>query len=66
MHIIKFFFCMVLGLAAIIVALKIIGIFFFVVAIAIKLLWLAILLGLVAFVGWIIYRLVSPSRVQQF
>jgi hypothetical protein len=65
MHIIKFFLSMVLGLAALTVALKLVGLFFFVVGLVAKLLWLIIVVGFVALIGWVIYKVVTPGHPEQ-
>jgi hypothetical protein len=65
MHIIKVFVSMVLGMAALVVALKLLGLFLFLVAIVAKLLWMIIVVGFIALVGFVIYKLVSPGRAEQ-
>ncbi|HEY6329310.1 MAG TPA: hypothetical protein VI756_08230 [Blastocatellia bacterium] len=65
MHILKVFVSMVLGMAALVVALKLLGLFFFLVAIIAKLLWMIIVVGFIALVGYVIYKLVTPGRAEQ-
>jgi hypothetical protein len=65
MHLIKVFVSMVLGMAALVVALKLLGLFLFLVAIVAKLLWMIIVVGFIALVGFVIYKLVSPGRAEQ-
>jgi len=65
MYLIKFAVSSVLGLAALIVALKIVGIFLFVVGLVAKLMWMLVVVGFLALVGWVIYKLLAPQHPEQ-
>ena len=64
-HIVKFVVSTILGMAALVVALKLLGLFFFVVALVAKLMWMIIVVGFLALVGWVIYRIINPNRAEQ-
>ena len=65
MHIIKFALGVIGSIVAFIIAMKLLGIFVFLVAIAVKLLWFAVIVAILALIGWVIYRLFSPNRAEQ-
>jgi hypothetical protein len=65
MHIIKFGIGLIVSIATIITALKIIAMILGVVSIVFKLLWLAVVLSLIALVVWVVYRVVFPGHAQQ-
>jgi len=65
MHIIKFGLGLIVSIATIITALKIIGAILGFVSIVFKLLWLAVVLSLVALVVWVVYRVVFPGHAQE-
>ncbi len=65
MHIIKIVLGVFGSFVAFIVALRLLGIFVFLVAIAVKLIWFAIIAGILTLIVWGIYKLFSPSRAEQ-
>ena len=65
MHIIKFALGVIGSIVAFIIAMKVLGIFVFLVALAVKLLWFAVIIAILALIGWVIYRLSSPSHAEQ-
>ena len=55
----------VLGLVAFVIAIKLVAILLAVIGFALKLLWIAIVLGVLVLVAWGIYKMVSPRSAQQ-
>lgn len=59
------FIRVVLGLVAFVIAVKLVAILLFVVGFALKLLWIAIVLGFFVLVAWVVYKIISPRSTQQ-
>lgn len=55
----------VLGLVAFVIAIKLVAILLAVIGFALKLLWIAIVLGVLVLVAWGIYKMISPRSAQQ-
>ena len=56
---------MVLGMVAFIIAVKILAILLAVVGFFIGLIKLAVILGIFVLIGWLIYKVISPTRTAQ-
>lgn len=54
----------VLGLVAFFIAVKLVAILLAIIGFALKLLWIAIVLGVFVLVAWVIYKLISPRSTQ--
>lgn len=65
MGFLRFVLGTVATIVAFIVAVKIIGIVLAVASFILKLVWLAIVVGIFALIAWGIYKLVSPRRAEQ-
>lgn len=65
MNFIKLVIGMVLSILALVIAAKILGFLFVLLAIAWWVLKMAFLLGVLALICWGVYRLVSPRNAQQ-
>ena len=65
MHIIKLVLGVIGSLVAFIVAVKLLGLLLFLVGLAVKLVWLAVIVGILTLIFWVIYKLFSPSRAEQ-
>lgn len=59
------FIRLVLGLVASIIAIKLVQILLLIIGFALKLVWIAIVLGLFVLVAWLVYKMVSPRKTQQ-
>lgn len=59
------FIRVVLGLVAFALAVKLAAMLLAIIGFALKLLWIAIVLGFFALVAWVIYKLISPRSAQQ-
>jgi hypothetical protein len=55
----------VLGLVAFVIAIKLVAILLAIIGFALKLLWIAVVLGVFVLVAWLIYRVISPRSAQQ-
>jgi hypothetical protein len=55
---------LVLGMVAFIIAVKILGILLTLVGFALGLLKLAVILGVLVFIGWVIYKLIAPRSAE--
>jgi hypothetical protein len=55
----------VLGLVAFVIAIKLVAILLAIIGFALKLLWIAVVLGVFVLVAWLIYRMISPRSPQQ-
>ncbi len=65
MSFIKLVIGMVLSILALVIAAKILGFLFVLLAIAWWILKAVFLIGILALICWGVYRLVSPNRAQQ-
>ena len=65
MHIIKLVLGILGSIVAFIVAVKLLGLLLFLVGLAVKLVWLAVIVGILTLIVWAIYKLFSPSRAEQ-
>ena len=54
----------VLGLVAFVIAVKLAAILLGIIGFALKLLWIAVVIGFFVLIAWVIYKLISP-RTQQ-
>ena len=54
----------VLGLVAFVVAVKLVAILLAIIGFALKLLWIAIVLGVFVLIAWVIYKMISPGKTQ--
>jgi len=54
----------VLGLVAFFIAVKLVAVLLAIIGFALKLLWIAIVLGVFVLVAWVIYKLISPRSTQ--
>jgi hypothetical protein len=55
----------VLGLVAFVIAIKLVAILLAIIGFALKLLWIAVVLGVFVLVAWLIYKMISPRSAQQ-
>ncbi len=55
----------VLGLVAFVIAIKLVAILLAIIGFALKLLWIAVVLGVFVLVAWLIYKVIAPRRAQQ-
>ena len=55
----------VLGLVAFVIAIKLVSILLLMIGFALKLLWIAVVLGIFVLVAWLIYKMISPRSAQQ-
>ena len=55
----------VLGLVAFVIAIKLVAILLAIIGFALKLLWIAVALGVFVLVAWLIYKMISPRSAQQ-
>lgn len=55
----------VLGLVAFVIAVKLAAILLGIIGFALKLLWIAVVIGFFVLIAWVIYKLISPRRTQQ-
>ncbi|PYP83288.1 MAG: hypothetical protein DMF61_23850 [Blastocatellia bacterium AA13] len=65
MHVIKFFLGVVGSILAFVVAIKLLGLLLFLVGLAVKLVWLAIIVGIVTLIAWALYKLLFPNQAEQ-
>ena len=57
----------ILGMIALfVIAVKVLGLVLGLIGLAFKLFWLALIVGFFVLVGWIVYKIVAPSRAQTF
>lgn len=57
----------VLGLIALfVIAVKLLALVLGLIGLAFHLFWLALVIGFFVLVGWVIYKLVAPSKVETF
>ncbi|HSO75797.1 MAG TPA: hypothetical protein VLU47_13255 [Blastocatellia bacterium] len=55
----------VIGTVAFVIAMKLVGVILGVVFTLLHLLWIAVVIGIVAFVAWIIYKAIAPEGPAQ-
>jgi hypothetical protein len=55
----------VLGLVAFVIAVKLVAVILTIASFLLKLLFLAIVIGLFVLVAWVIYKIISPRSTQQ-
>lgn len=55
----------VIGTVAFVIAMKLVGLILGVFFTLLHLLWIAIVVGVVAFVAWMIYKAIAPQGPQQ-
>ena len=55
----------VLGLVAFVIAVKLVVVILTIASFLLKLLFLAIVIGLFVLVAWVIYKMISPRSTQQ-
>ena len=55
----------VLGLVAFVIAVKIAALLLGIIGFALKLVWIALVLGSFVLVAWVIYKVISPRDAQQ-
>jgi len=57
----------ILGIFALfVIAIKLLALVLGLIGLAFKLFWLALIVGFFVLVGWVVYRIVAPSRAQTF
>ena len=57
----------VLGLIALfVIALKLLALVLGLIGLAFKLFWLALVVGFLVLVGWVVYKLIVPSKAETF
>ena len=59
------FIRVVLGLVAFVIAVKLVAVILTIASFLLKLLFLAIVIGLFVLVAWVIYKIISPRSTQQ-
>ena len=55
----------VLGLVAFVIAIKIAALLLGIIGFALKLVWLALIVGTFVLVAWVVYKVISPRDPQQ-
>ena len=65
MHIIKFVLGVIGSIVAFALAVKLLALLLFLVGLAVKLIWLAVIVGIFILIGWVIYKLFSPNHAEQ-
>ena len=65
MYIIKFVLGVIGAIVAFVVAINLLGLLLYLVGIAVKLIWLAVIVGIFILIGWVIYKLFSPNHAEQ-
>ena len=55
----------VIGIVAFIIAMKLVGLILGIVFTLLHLLWIAIVVAVIAFVAWLIYKAIAPRGHQQ-
>jgi hypothetical protein len=60
MHLLKLLFSAVLGALAFIIATKLLVVLLGLIGLVLNLIWIAAIVGIIALVGWVIYRIVAP------
>jgi len=55
----------VLGLVAFVIAIRLVVVILTIASFLLKLLFLAIVIGLFILVAWVIYKIIAPRRTQQ-
>ncbi|HMG33543.1 MAG TPA: hypothetical protein VKM94_06375 [Blastocatellia bacterium] len=55
----------VLGIVAFIIAVKLLAILLAVIGFALKIVWLAVVVGIIVLVAWGIYKLLTPDRASE-
>jgi hypothetical protein len=55
----------VLGLLAFVIAIKIVAFLLAIIGLALKLFWVAIVLGIFVLIAWLVYKMVTPRSAQQ-
>lgn len=55
----------VIGLVAFALAIKLVSILLFFIGFALKLVWIAIVLGVFVLIAWLVYKVISPRTPQQ-
>jgi len=55
----------VLGLVAFVIAIRLVVVILTIASFLLKLLFLAIVIGLFVLVAWVIYKIIAPRRTQQ-
>jgi hypothetical protein len=55
----------VLGLVAFVIAVRLVAILLAIIGFALKLLWIAVVLGVFVLIAWVIYKVISPGRTQE-
>jgi len=57
----------ILGIFALfVIAIKLLALVLGLIGLAFKLFWLALIVGFFVLVGWVVYKIVAPSRAQTF
>lgn len=65
MAFLKLIIGMVGSIVAFIIAVKLLAVLLAIVGFALKLIWLAVIVGFFLLVAWVIYRLFTPNRTAQ-
>ena len=55
----------VFGMVAFVIAIKLVAILLAIIGFALKLVWIAVVLGVFVLVAWLVYKMVSPRSPQQ-
>ena len=55
----------ILGIVVFVIAVKLLAILLAIVGFALHFIWIAVVLGFFALIGWVIYKIISPSRPAQ-
>ena len=55
----------ILGIVAFIIAVKLLAMLLLIVGFALKIAWLAVVLGLIVLVAWVIYKVLVPNKTAQ-
>lgn len=55
----------VFGMVAFVIAIKLVAILLTIIGFALKLVWIAVVLGVFVLVAWLVYKMVSPRSPQQ-
>ena len=66
MQLLKFVIGVLGVIALFVIAIKLLGLILGLIGFALHLFWLALIVGFFVLVGWVIYKLLVPSRAQTF
>ena len=66
MQLLKFVIGVLGVIALFVIAIKLLGLILGLIGLALHLFWLALIVGFFVLVGWVVYKLFVPSKVETF